>query len=56
MPDEMPNRLAILRWLLLLAEAREGASDDEDLKVDAARLWLGLLIRTEEVYAPTETK
>jgi len=45
------DRLAILEWLLELVNAQEGKSDETDLKVDAARLWLGALIETSERHS-----
>jgi len=43
----------MLAWVLELVSAREGYSDEEDTKVDAARLWLLLLIGQEKAHAST---
>ena len=42
------TRLDMLSWLLELVNSQEGRSDEEDMKVDAARLWLLTLIGREK--------
>jgi len=45
----MITRPELLSWLLEIANAREGHSDAEDMKVDAARMWLSLLWKGDKM-------
>jgi hypothetical protein len=42
------THLDMLSWLLKLVNSQEGRSDEEYMKVDAARLWLLILIGKEK--------
>lgn len=45
------TKLAMLEWLLKLVTTREGHSNEEDIKVDCAKMWLLLLIGKEKALS-----